>query len=78
MSLTIDEVKKRKIDLEGNILKLVQSFEKETDSFISYISFERKVSKNTKKGHISEAIAVPEPERDGPIANVTADLRFDI
>jgi len=78
MSLTIEEVKKRKIKLEKDILTLVTSFEDETKSFVSYINFERKISKDVKDNDISKNICVPEPERDGPIANVTADLRFEL
>ena len=53
MSLTIEEIKKKKITLESSILKLVKEFEKETDTFISYINFARKVSKdeNAKNYH---------------------------
>jgi len=75
MSLTIDDVKKKKITLEGAILKLVQEFEKETDSFVSYINFERKISKNEKDTLHG---ATPEPERQGPVKNVDVNLRFDL
>ena len=78
MSLTIEQVKGRKVKLEGSILKLMQDFEKETEAFASYISTERKPSKKAKKDDISGSIEVPEPERDGPLINVTVDLRFDI
>lgn len=78
MSMTVDEVKERKIKLERDIRDLMVEFEKDTDTFCSYVSFERKVSKDARKNEISKVIDVPEPERDGPIANVTADLRFDL
>ena len=72
MSLTIDEIKKKKITLESGILKLVQAFEKETDTFVSYMNFERKVSKDT------DHPSTPEPERNGPIENVDVSMRFDL
>jgi hypothetical protein len=75
MSLTIDEVKKKKIKLESDILKLVQAFEKDTDSFVSYIEFERKVSKGKPQ---RLEYAVPEPQRDGPVENINVNMRFDI
>ena len=78
MSLTVEDIKKRKIKLESAILKLVQFFESETDTFVSYMNFERKVSKKVKGNDISYSVPVPEPERDGPIENVNVEMRFDI
>jgi len=78
MAMTVDEVKRRKIKLEKDIRSLVIEFEKDTDTFCSYISFDRKVSKNAKKNAAVREVAVPEPERDGPVANVDVDLRFDL
>ncbi len=74
MSLTIDEVKKKKIDLESAILKLVQGFEEETEAFVSYINFERKPSKLRE----SYNTPLPEPNRDGPVENVDVSMRFDL
>ncbi|MBU2249565.1 MAG: hypothetical protein KKD77_22655 [Gammaproteobacteria bacterium] len=76
MSLTIDEVKKMKVKLESQILDLLTSFEKETQSYASYINFERKVSKKSKKEQ--DNMPISEPSRNGPIINVTVELRFDI
>ena len=77
MSLTIDEIKKKKITLESSILKLVQDFEKETDSFVSYLNFDRAISKDKK---VSEAAHTytPEPERKGSIENIDVSMRFDL
>ena len=69
--LTIDQVKKMKIVMEGKILKLVQDFEKETKSFVSYVSLDRRIGKGSE-------VCCPEPERDGPIANAEVSLRFDL
>ncbi len=75
MALTIDEIKKMKIKLESDILKLVQAYEKETKSFVSYINFERKVDTNSKK---TDVCCLPEPSRRGPVENVTVEMRFDL
>ena len=78
MSLSIDQVKKKRVTLESSVLKLLQDFEKETDTFTGYIDVERKPSKKTKKSDISNSIAIPEPERDGPLVNVNINLRLEI
>lgn len=75
-SLTIEEVKKKKIALESGILKLVQEYEKETGSFVSYISFERKPTKK-EEDRLANSI-MPEPERKGPVENINVEMRFDI
>lgn len=75
-SLTVEEVKKRKIALESAILKLVQDFEKETDSFVSYIDFQRKNTKS--KGDKLANTIMSAPERRGPIENINVDMRFDL
>jgi len=74
--MTIDEIKERKIKLESDILKLVQDYEEETGSFVSYIDFERMITRDSKSQYIEKAI--PEPERDGPIENVNVSMRFDL
>ena len=78
MSLTIDQIKKKKIKLESSVLKLLQDFEKDASTFVGYIDTERKPSKETKKNDISDSVAIPEPERDGPLINININLRFDI
>jgi hypothetical protein len=74
-ALTIDEIKKKKIKLESDILKLVQAYEKETKSYVSYINFERKVSKEAEKGY---NVPLPEPSRSGPVENINVEMRFDL
>lgn len=75
MSLTVEEIKKKKIELESAILKLVQEYEKETDTFVSYISFERRLSKEDKK-YVESPL--PEVNKDGPVENINVDMRFDL
>lgn len=75
-ALTIDEVKKKKIDLESQILKLVQAYEKETGSYVSYISFERKPTKSAEDRLAKTCM--PEPERRGPVENINVEMRFDL
>jgi hypothetical protein len=68
--LTIEDVKKKKIELEGAILKLVQGFEKECGVRASYISMDRKRDNET----------APEPvaERSGPVENVEVRMELDL
>jgi hypothetical protein len=75
-SLTIDEVKKKKISLESSILKLVQTYEEETGSYVSYINFERKKTKKPND-RLAETI-MPEPEKRGPVENVNVEMRFEL
>jgi hypothetical protein len=75
MALTIDEIKKIKIKLESDILKLVQTYEEETKSFVSYINFERKVDTDPKK---TDVCCLIEPSRRGPVENITVDMRFNL
>ena len=75
MSLTITEIKKKKIELESAILKLAQAFEEETGSFVSYMNFERAVSKEAKEHPVYD---MPVCERKGPLENVDIDMRFDL
>jgi hypothetical protein len=77
MALTIEDIKKKKIELESAILKLVQGFENETDTFVSYMDFSRKISKDKAKCERLHT-CTPEPERDGPIENVNVNMRFDL
>lgn len=77
MGLTVEQIKKKKVTLETDILNLVQGFEKETNTYISWINTQRKVSKS-KKDDPEHTCCVPEPERQGPLVNVNIDLRFDL
>jgi len=77
-SLTIDQVKEKKIELEGAILKLVQDYEKETGTFVSWIEFERKITKEESDRLAGCHCATPEPERKGPVSNINVSMRFDL
>lgn len=70
-NLTIEEVKKAKIELEQAVLEMVQDFEKTCGVKISYINIDRKRD---------ERETVPEPavERTGPVVNVTASMELDL
>lgn len=70
--LTIADVKKKKIELESNILKLINGFEKECGVRATYINF------NRKKGKETASIPEPcEPER-GPVENVDVNMELDL
>ena len=75
-SLTIEEVKKKKIALESGILKLVQAYEDETGAYVSYINFERKKTKRADD-RLANTV-MPEPEKRGPVENVNVEMRFDL
>lgn len=75
-SMTIEQVKNARTKLESEILKLFNSFEKDTGSFIDYTSVRRKISKKKSKTE-DYGLAYPE-ERNGPIENIEINLRFDI
>jgi hypothetical protein len=77
-SLTIEEVKEKKIELESSILKLVQSFESETGSFVSYIDFERKITKRETDRLAKASCCIPCEERKGPVENININMRFDL
>ena len=69
-SMTVEDVKKAKIELEKSILKMVNAFEKDTSVRITYISLDRK--RDVKE------MAEPVPERRGPVVNVDANMELDL
>lgn len=75
-TLTIEEVKKKKIALESAILKLVQAYETETGSFVDYIGFQRKTTKSTSD-KLAE-VPMHKAERRGPVENINVSMRFDL
>ena len=68
--LTIEDVKKKKIELEGAILKLVQEFEKECGVRANHIDINRKRDK--------EIAIEPVAERSGPVENVDVRMELDL
>jgi len=67
--LTVEEVKKAKIQMEKDVLKLVTDFEKENGVYISYVSLERRRDETVPEAK--------EVER-GPIINVDASMELDL
>jgi hypothetical protein len=65
-SITVKEVKQKKIDFEETILKMVQDFESDTDTHVDNIWFNRS----------DDDEAFEEPT--GKIKNVEISLRFDL
>lgn len=70
--LTIEDVKKKKIDLEASILKLINDFEDECGVRATYINFERKRDKSYK-----DTVEPAEPRR-GPVENVDVNMELDL
>ena len=72
-SMTIDDVKKRKIQLEKDILKMLQDFEKDTKVYVSYTNFKRKNDRD-----METAVDVPTSPKRGPLVNVTVEMDLDL
>jgi len=70
-SMTIDEVKKAKIKVESDVLKMIKEFEKDTGTRISYISIDRDYGEN-------EAVSVPSRGKPGPVKNVDMNMDLDL
>jgi len=68
-SMTIDEVKKAKIKVESDVLKLIKDFEKDTGVRISYINIDRDYGEDAK---------VSEPSRGKPGAVKNVDMNMDL
>lgn len=68
-SMTIKDVKEKKIEVEAEILKIIQEFEQESEVRITYISLDRETYEKTAE--------VPE-ERRGPIQNVDMNMELDL
>jgi len=66
-NLTIEEVKKAKIQLEKDILKLVKDFESDNGVRITYVSLDRKGDTET-----------PAELERGPIVDVNANMELDL
>jgi hypothetical protein len=71
--LTIEDVKKKKVELESNILKLVNEFEDECGVKATYINIDRKRNKST-------TVEMPEPcePNRGPVENVDVNMELDL
>lgn len=69
--LTVEEVKKAKIQMEKDVLKTVADFEKDNGVYVSYISLKR------KRDDDEAVVGVKEIDR-GPIINVDASMELDL
>lgn len=67
--LTVEDVKKAKIQLEKDILGMVTSFEKDNGVRISYISLARERD---------DDMPVAKESRPGPVVNVDASMELDL
>ena len=67
--LTVEEVKKAKIQLEKDILEAVTDFEKDNGVRISYISLARERDEDMPEAKRSEP---------GPVINVDASMELDL
>lgn len=77
MAKSIDEVKKLKIELESNILKLLQDFENTTSVKLGYIDTERERPKSTRDGYHPCQCMPEEFYDDMPFVNVSITLRIE-
>jgi hypothetical protein len=73
-NITIEDVKKKKIELESSILKLIQGFEKECGVYCSHIHFDRQMDEKNSL----EAIEPVGPSKRGPIKNVDVNMDLDL
>lgn len=68
-SKTIEEVKKAKIDIEKQVLKIIQDFEKENGVRLSYISIDRERDDREELKPLSE---------QGPVKNIDINMELDL
>lgn len=68
-SMTIKEVKERKVEVELEILGIINDFEDETDVRISYLSLDRGSIEDSKETAV---------ERRGPVKNVELSMELDL
>ncbi len=71
--LTIDAVKKLKVDLESTITKLMIDFEAKTQMNLRYVNIQRKVS----DGGSETDMPMHYEERQGDIKDVTIEANID-
>ena len=70
-SVTIEDVKKAKIELEKQILTLVKAFESDYGVRVSYLHFDRKRDEDIKA-------ETPTSRKPGPIVNVDVNMDLDL
>ena len=75
--VTIEDVKKAKIELESAILNMLNKFESDYNTKLGYIDTERERPKSTKDGY-HPCQCMPEEHYDNkPFANVNISLRIE-
>ena len=67
--MTLDELKKKKIDFESSLLQQIKDFEKETGLHVNWLNVERSYGDETEA-------AIPRKENEGKIVNVGVDVQF--
>ena len=67
--LTIKEVKAKRTEFEGAIIKLIKSFEKETGVKVNYFNIERKNDSDRE-------VSVMKEEDRGAVVNVNAQVEI--
>lgn len=75
MNMTIDDVKKKRIELEKMISDELKSFEKDTSTRIGYISIQRAEPKQ-EKSNSPETVMSGFEYDDRDIVTVDFELRF--
>lgn len=71
--MTLEDVKKKKVDLELAVLELMKTFEKDTKLKVTYINTQRKRPKEKSKGMEMEY----NPNK-GPLTDVNVEVNFDL
>jgi len=75
--ITIEEVKKAKVKLEADILKMLNEFEQKYNTKLGYIDTMRERPKSTIDGYHPSQCMPEEQFDDKPFANVEIDLRIE-
>ena len=70
--MTIEDVKKAKIKLESDILKMIKDFESDTGVYINYLNMDRKYDEDDQVEN------VPSRRRVGKLQNVEASMELDL
>ena len=76
-SMTIEQVKKAKMDLELSILEQFKIFEKDTELKIGYINVKRKRPKENSSEDECDC-CVPYDHHKGPLSDVEIDVNLDL
>lgn len=72
--MTIEQVKKTKMEMELQILDMFKQFEEDTGLKVSYINIQRKRDKKKKKTNGPE----PYEPHKGPLGDVNIEVNLDV